>query len=48
MEIMQIIKVSKDMQMSSKFGIMNYFVGNVLNFESFQINLIHFQENNKQ
>ena len=32
---MQIIKLSKDMQMSSEFGIMNCFVSKVLDFESF-------------
>ena len=41
---MQIFKVSKDMQMSSSFGIMNCFVGNVLEFRVISVDL---QENNK-
>ena len=37
----------KHMQMSNNFGIMNCFVGNVLSFEPFQVNLVYLQENNK-
>ena len=44
---MQINKLSKDMQMSSNFGIMNCFVGNVLSLSLLVINFNKFKENNK-